>query len=638
MLTQISVIPFALALTLFQRPVWAESGDNFKATQAAYLQKCGGKIYSKCDEKDMNQKTLFQLAVEAAAINHNNVFLILGADWCPACEMLHSNLSTHPEAVERIERRYVIVELNADVSSTREVQKSLGINVYGVPVGVIYDPSQQKTIAAFYPNSMSIGELTAYLEKQGAAQTTAQSDSSLIGKVRTAILEKPIEHRAGFGPSQYVPSTQLIGADKEKFIQYVRDGMLYLHSFFWINASRSFNMALALEPSNPIVLSLKALATAEIEGSSNNGVVSYELIKAAKANSSFPLDAEDKAFADYVYSAVCKTRFDACNDADLINKSWYDLADESAKKIHEKMDFLALLGYRNQDVTMLESILAKEPENPGAHHYLIHLYEPRGKIDLAGQHAREFARLAPNSPHAQHMYGHILPQLGKWEEALVQFQRANELHQEEFKLDGISPAEDWHYSHNIDLLASTLVYLGKYQEAGALLKTACETNFENCPMKIQLMILNGESTEAEVQYQENYSSYLNVSYFADNRILNFIAAGNFKKAAEILEVLKKTKALDADSMIFSILAVAAVINKGSEEALNPFIAALETRLQQPGFDRWSKGVLSSRILAYALRKNGLDNLAAKIDEIAIGNHALSMCGSQAPKCTTPKSE
>ncbi len=437
---------------------------------ADYLQRCGGKIYSKCNDKDLNQKTLFNLAVEAASASHRDVLLIMGADWCPACQALHGNLSAHPEIVERIEKRYVIVELNSDLSSTKELQKSLMINIYGVPTAAIYDPAQSKTITAFYPSGMTVEDLADHLEKQGPIQATAQSNPRLIGNVRAAILDKPIEHRPGFGTSHYVPSTQLTGAAKEKLIQYVRDGILYLHGFFWINAARSFKMALTLEPNNPIIISLEALAVVKIESDYNDQKVSNDLIKMAKAKSDFPLDADDKAFADYAYRAVCKMRFDACNNADLIGKSSLDIAKEASTGIHEKMDLLAILGYEMNDIETLQAVLAKEPENPGAHHYLIHLYEAQGKIDLAGQHAREFALLAPNSPHAQHMYGHILPQLGKWEEALSQFQRANELHQEEFKQDGINPSEDWHFSHNLDLLAATLVYLGKYEEAEALFK------------------------------------------------------------------------------------------------------------------------------------------------------------------------
>ncbi len=152
------------------------------------------------------------------------------------------------------------------------------------------------------------------------------------------------------------------------------------------------------------------------------------------------------------------------------------------------------------------------------------------------------------------------------------------------------------------------------------------------------MILNGKSGEAEDQYQKYYSDVLNVPYNADNRVLNFLAAGDFAKATKILQDLKSANNLDIDSMFFSLVAYQAIVNKMSEAELNPFFEALEKSLQQPGFESWSSGVLSSRMVARALRNNGLDQLAARIEKVAIGNHGPSMCGSKAPECAIPKNE
>ena len=67
---------------------------------------------------------------------------------------------------------------------------------------------------------------------------------------------------------------------------------------------------------------------------------------------------------------------------------------------------------------MLEKLLARHPDHPGAHHYLIHSYDYPGLARRALVAARRYGNLAPNVPHALHMPTHIFIRLGYWEEAI----------------------------------------------------------------------------------------------------------------------------------------------------------------------------------------------------------------------------
>ncbi|NMM50792.1 tetratricopeptide repeat protein [Marinigracilibium pacificum] len=67
---------------------------------------------------------------------------------------------------------------------------------------------------------------------------------------------------------------------------------------------------------------------------------------------------------------------------------------------------------------ILESIYPNQPNHPGIAHYLIHNYDYPELAELALPTAREYARIAPSSAHAQHMPSHIFTRLGLWEESI----------------------------------------------------------------------------------------------------------------------------------------------------------------------------------------------------------------------------
>jgi tetratricopeptide (TPR) repeat protein len=67
---------------------------------------------------------------------------------------------------------------------------------------------------------------------------------------------------------------------------------------------------------------------------------------------------------------------------------------------------------------ILNRVLKVEPQHPGVSHYLIHSYDYPALAQLALPAARSYARIAPDSSHAQHMPSHIFTRLGLWQEAV----------------------------------------------------------------------------------------------------------------------------------------------------------------------------------------------------------------------------
>src|SRR3984957_11290038 len=65
-----------------------------------------------------------------------------------------------------------------------------------------------------------------------------------------------------------------------------------------------------------------------------------------------------------------------------------------------------------------EEVYAKNPQPPGAAHYLIHAYDDPVHAPLGLRAARVYAKIAGSASHAQHMPSHIFIAMGMWDEVV----------------------------------------------------------------------------------------------------------------------------------------------------------------------------------------------------------------------------
>src|ERR1043165_5784096 len=77
-------------------------------------------------------------------------------------------------------------------------------------------------------------------------------------------------------------------------------------------------------------------------------------------------------------------------------------------------------GYRRQALAgaIALDVYQKNPDHPGAAHYIIHAFDDPEHAILALPAARRYALIAPEASHARHMPSHIFVQLGMWPEAV----------------------------------------------------------------------------------------------------------------------------------------------------------------------------------------------------------------------------
>ncbi|MEP7028026.1 MAG: hypothetical protein ABI960_05475 [Candidatus Eisenbacteria bacterium] len=73
---------------------------------------------------------------------------------------------------------------------------------------------------------------------------------------------------------------------------------------------------------------------------------------------------------------------------------------------------------QKQAAALLNAVLPVAPDHPGVAHYLIHSLDYPPLAELALPAARAYSKIAPSSPHAQHMPSHIFTRLGLWDESI----------------------------------------------------------------------------------------------------------------------------------------------------------------------------------------------------------------------------
>ena len=159
-------------------------------------------------------------------------------------------------------------------------------------------------------------------------------------------------------------------------------------------------------------------------------------------------------------------------------------------------------------IAFYQTALVFSPDNFAAHHYLAHTLENHGTAEKALEQSEEYVRLAPAIPHAHHMHGHELRRLGRTEEAIQEFLKAEELENAYYRAESIPVQYDWHHSHNLQLLAMSYQTLGQmkaaevaYREAFAL---PAHVDFEEFTRRAwpEFLLARGRAEEALAVAQE----------------------------------------------------------------------------------------------------------------------------------------
>ncbi len=116
-------------------------------------------------------------------------------------------------------------------------------------------------------------------------------------------------------------------------------------------------------------------------------------------------------------------------------------------------------------VEVLEGVLAKYPEHPGANHFYIHTVEASTDPDRAVAAADRLTDLVPGSGHLVHMPSHIYIRVGRYAEAAQSNVAAIAADRAYFAKAPEQKLYAMYYGHNIHFLAYASMMSGNYESA-----------------------------------------------------------------------------------------------------------------------------------------------------------------------------
>jgi tetratricopeptide (TPR) repeat protein len=183
----------------------------------------------------------------------------------------------------------------------------------------------------------------------------------------------------------------------------------------------------------------------------------------------------DKRARDVAYSTAMEKIYRA-HPEDLDAAAFYSLSLLGQMSPGHK-------GYRLQAQAgaIALAVYEKNPNHPGAAHYIIHAFDDPDHAILALPAARRYADIAPEAHHARHMPSHIFLQLGMWAETAASNESAWESSDNWMKRKKLSlSVRDYHSLH---WLLYAYLQQGRYRKADELLqlmkKVMAESTYDN---------------------------------------------------------------------------------------------------------------------------------------------------------------
>ncbi len=446
-----------------------------------------------------------------------------------------------------------------------------------------------------------------------------------VGYVPREILEKPLPIRSGIGTVAEKASTT--SAEAQAFYQ---QGVAYLHSYVWVEAARSFNQALRLDPK----LAMAWVGLSRAWSGLDDPQAARAAAERAQALAEHALPSERRRIeirrlqldaiedlADVTKHVALKRAIDDALAQDLGNVELWLLRGNVEEAT------AAGRGQRGgaASVAFYERALKLEPENFAAHHYLIHSFETVGDIQSALRHGEVYARLASQIPHARHMYGHDLRRVGRTEEAIAEFLKTDELERAYYQSEGVPAEYDWHHQHNLDLLSTSYQYLGQMRTAERLMREAFAVSsvsgyFEYSKREwIGFLLARGRSAEALEAARS-----LAASAKAGGRLVGELGAArallalgrldearqalaNAEREQQTLPILAPTLGL-VRGMIepeISLVRAEILLHAGDTAAARAIVEPTVGRLRaQLGPDAWSQTLFRLEGLARTARSRG----------------------------------
>jgi tetratricopeptide (TPR) repeat protein len=380
---------------------------------------------------------------------------------------------------------------------------------------------------------------------------------------------------------QLAPRLQKLGdhkfpvtTDSDRAQLFINQGMNLTYGFNHKEADRSFKEAARLDPDCAMAYWGMALALGpniNLPMSPDAAPLAYEFIQKA-------ISLKDKVSAkEQVYIDALAVRYAGVAPPD---RKKYDLAYADAmKNMHMQfpndLDVATLYAesvmnlrpwdYWTRDgkpfpetveiMNVLESVLARNPNHPGAIHLYIHTVE-YARPQLAESGADRLLKLVPGAGHLVHMPSHIYRRIGRYDDATLSNLAAIEADEDyitQCRAQGVYPLA--YYPHNIHFLWDSATMEGRsvmaLEAAQKSSSKVPEGVWRDIPLLHQFLVAplfaytrfgKWDMILAEPQPPEDSPFWNGIYHYA--RGLSFTAKGDLDAAADELSELKKISAID----------------------------------------------------------------------------------------------
>jgi tetratricopeptide (TPR) repeat protein len=481
-----------------------------------------------------------------------------------------------------------------------------------------------------------------------------------VPSVPDEVLHRPVPLRKGIGTAH-----DAVGTTSKEAQAFYDQGLAYLHSYVWIEAARSFNQALRIDPALAIAHAGLSIALSELNATAK----AQAAIERARALSATAPE-HDRA---HIEARALQMAAEASHQNATV-AAYRNALDGALQKFPSDVEFWLLRGVaqsadpadRGQgsveaSVPFYEKALGLSPSHFAAQHYLTHAHENGRRATEALPYAAAYAKAAPAVPHALHMHGHVLRQLGRVDEAVAAFESAQKVQMAYLQAEKVAPEFDWHYEHNVDLLAASYRYLGRMREAEGLLGPAF-----NVPSSLavqmfnkrewpELLISRGRTKEA-LAAAGVLAAHPSPLVGAIGHVMTgraYLAAGQYKEAAGAANAaLKALRAASAGQAIVApeleVLQGEFFLRTGQPEKGRAMLDEVVRRLREGGAgpDTWAQTLFTIESIARAARQAGdwefagfaARQLAAQDGRYAGAHYALGLVAEHNGDTRTALSE
>ncbi|MEP6470629.1 MAG: tetratricopeptide repeat protein [Acidobacteriota bacterium] len=290
------------------------------------------------------------------------------------------------------------------------------------------------------------------------------------------------EIQAGMGTWHHAITTRNPEAQR-----YFDQGLAFLYGFNHDEAARYFRRASELDPAAPMPYWGLALSIGpnynDVEVTETRAASTYDAVKKALERVPNASDAEGdyvRALAKRYASADPKSdwkklHLDYCNAMRELVRRYPDDLD-AATMFGESLMMLRPWQLWTADgkpapgteelVAVLESVLRRDPDHPGANHFYIHAVEASPNLERAIPSAMRLLTMMPAAGHIVHMPGHIFLQTGDYDlaaETNVKASDADRAFVQRTGATGIYPLMYW--THNMHFIAFARSQQGRYEDA-----------------------------------------------------------------------------------------------------------------------------------------------------------------------------